>query len=270
MIGREIILEEGNSIKVIEGTRTIQKVESEDYNEKLWKHKDAITKVVFQNQKQSVGTVSYSYDISDVSDGSVMAYLVRNNDSSTYTAYIQAEDRIYTNVNSVGLFYDFTKLESIEGIEYLDTAQTESMALMFGNCSSLKTLDISHFDTSKVTNLGSMFSGCTSLETLDLGGIDTSQVIYMSAMFMGCSNLTTLDLSSFNTEKVIDMGTMFLGCSSLTSLDFRNATFTSVTNYDYMLYDVPSTIQITVKDATEQAWLQEQLGSGNGNFVIAS
>ena len=100
LIGREIILEEGNSIKVIEGTRTIQKVESEDYNEKLWKHKDAITKVVFQNQKQSVGTVSYSYDISDTSDGSVMAYLVRNNDSSTYTAYIQAEDRIYTNVSA--------------------------------------------------------------------------------------------------------------------------------------------------------------------------
>ena len=38
------------------------------------------------------------------------------------------------------------------------------MEIIFYNCSSLKSIDLSSFNTSNVNNMNSMFSGCSSLK----------------------------------------------------------------------------------------------------------
>ena len=127
-------------------------------------------------------------------------------------------------------FRGCSKLQSIEGIEYLNTENVTDMGGMFSGCSGLTSLDLSSINTQNVTDMGGMFSGCSGLTSLDLSSINTQNVTDMSSMFSGCSGLTSLDLSSINTQNVTDMSSMFYGCSGLTSLDLSNFNTQNVTD----------------------------------------
>ena len=131
-------------------------------------------------------------------------------------------------------FYNCRSLNTIEGLEWLNTEKVTDMWGMFSDCSSLTSLDMSGFNTEKVTTMYIMFSGCSSLTSLDLGGFNTENVTDMRWMFSGCSSLTNLDLGGFNTENVTDMTRMFQGCSSLTNLDLSGFNTENVTNMDGM------------------------------------
>ena len=126
-------------------------------------------------------------------------------------------------------FKGFSKLSTIEGIGYLNTANVKYMHAMFEDCSGLTTLDVSKFNTANVTHMTYMFSGCSGLTSLNLSNFNTANVEYMFYMFNGCKSLTSLDLSSFNTAKVVSMYTMFFGCSDLTSLDLSSFNTAKVT-----------------------------------------
>ena len=115
-------------------------------------------------------------------------------------------------------FYRMAILQSIEGIEYLNTSEVTNMAWMISSCTELTTLDLSHFNTSNVTIMGAMFYGCSGLTSLDLSHFNTSKVTDMGSMFNKCSNLTSLDLSSFNTSNVTQMGGMFYDNSNLQTI----------------------------------------------------
>ena len=128
----------------------------------------------------------------------------------------------YTPTSLNNFFQDLKKLETITGLEYLNTEKVTRMFCMFFNCSSLTSLDVTHFNTAKVTNMMSMFSNCSSLTSLDVTHFDTAKVTDMSYMFFGCSSLTSLDVTHFNTANVTNMSCMFYNCSSLTSLDVTN------------------------------------------------
>lgn len=119
-------------------------------------------------------------------------------------------------------FYGMENLETIEGMEYLNTSEATNMSRMFCICKSLKTLDLSHFDTSNVEEMQGMFYGCSSLEELDLSSFNTSNVKTMGSMFSGCSQLKHLDLSSFDTRNVAVMYSMFSGCKSLNDLNLSS------------------------------------------------
>ena len=112
--------------------------------------------------------------------------------------------------------------------------------VMFYNCSSLTSLDLSSFDTSKVTDMNGMFWGCSLLTSLDLRSFNTSNVMSMSYMFSGCSSLTSLDLSSFDTSKVTSISNMFYNCRSLKSIDLSSFDTSKVTDMYYMFYDCSS------------------------------
>ena len=49
-------------------------------------------------------------------------------------------------------FFDFTSLETIEGIGNITTDEVTDMSSMFINCQSLKSLDLSGFNTANVTH----------------------------------------------------------------------------------------------------------------------
>ena len=104
-------------------------------------------------------------------------------------------------------------LNSITGLEYLNTSAVTNMVQMFMGC-PLESIDVSHFNTANVTAMGGMFNMC--------------------------SNLKSINLSSFNTDRVDDpyggFNFIFSNCTSLTNLDLSNFTFASVASTDYMLY----------------------------------
>ena len=63
-------------------------------------------------------------------------------------------------------FFDFRKVTSIIGLNYLDTKEATTMNRMFYGCSELTTIDVSNFDMGKVTNVERMFEYCTKLTTI--------------------------------------------------------------------------------------------------------
>ena len=131
-------------------------------------------------------------------------------------------------------FYSCCNLTEIQGLENLNTSEVTDMLYMFGDCSSLTSLDLSSFDTQNVKSMYSMFYCCSRLTSLDVSGFDTRNVTNMDSMFYGCSSLTSLDVSSFDTQKVTSMNGMFYGCSSLTSLDVSKFDTKNVTTFARM------------------------------------
>ncbi len=119
-------------------------------------------------------------------------------------------------------FYSMVNLQTITGMNYLNTSEVTRMVSMFCDCANLTSLDVSHFNTSHVTSMRDMFFGCSRLTSLDLSNFNTAKVEDMSYMFYDCRRLTSLDLSSFNTSQVIDMGRMFYGCSNLRTIYVGN------------------------------------------------
>ncbi len=134
-------------------------------------------------------------------------------------------------------FYNFTSLETIEGIKNLNTSEVTDMSSMFSGCSSLTSLDLSNFNTSNVESMSYMFYNCSKLTSLNLSSFNTSKVKDMTIMFYNCSRLTSLDLSNFNTSNVTSMSYMFYNCQSLTSLDLSKFDTSKVTNLSNMFRD---------------------------------
>ena len=197
-----------------------------------------------------------------VVDNIDMVQNVCTNYSSIKNIVFDESFKTYAPTSLSGFFGGCETLETISGLEYLNTANVEFMDNMFYGCSALKSLDLTKFNTAKVTDMGNMFYGCSALTSLDLTNFNTAnvtdmnhmfydcsaleslvitnfntaKVTNMSNMFKGCSALTSLGLTNFNTAKVTDMGNMFNGCSALTSLDLTNFNTAKVEYMDNMFY----------------------------------
>mgnify|MGYP004533478741 CR=1 FL=1 len=226
----------------------IQSVSS-GYSEKIWKYKDRITKIVFEdrmNPKKSVGVMSF--DVSSLGNGSVMTYLVPDV-NNTYIAYIQGDGGVLANQNSSYLFSNFSNLVSIDGLEKLNTSNVTNMGSMFEECSSLEFLDVSHFDTSKVTNMSGMFASCTKIKELDVSNFNTSNVTNMggnvslmengfeytnTGMFFNMTSLEKINVSNFDTSNVTNMNAMFMNCDHLKEIDLSNFNTSKVENMEGM------------------------------------
>ena len=142
-------------------------------------------------------------------------------------------------------FFSFSSLESISGLNYLNTSNVTDMSGMFYDCMGLTSLDLSNFNTAKVTDMSGMFWGA-GLQSLDLSSFNTSNVTNMHGMFYECANLTNLNVSSFNTSKVTDMSVMFNDCSDLTSLDLSSFNTSKVTNMSGMFYECENLTNLNV------------------------
>ncbi len=116
-------------------------------------------------------------------------------------------------------FDECVNLESIQGIENLNTSQATSFLHMFYRCRKLASLDLTHFNTQNVTSMRSMFEGCTIIDSLDFSSFNTSKVTTLDQMFRDCESLSSLDLSSFHTENVTTMCEIFTGCRRLRSVN---------------------------------------------------
>ena len=154
----------------------------------------------------------------------------------------------YTPTSLSEFFCGLTKLETITGLEYLNTAKVTDMSYMFSSCSRLTSLDITNFNTANVTDMSYMFNSCTKLTSLDVTNFNTAKVKNMIRMFSNCQALTSLNVTNFNTEKIPDMSYMFSQCKQLTSLDVTNFNTVNVTNMSYMFASCRALTTIYVSD----------------------
>ena len=171
-----------------------------------------------------------------VNDGQTMKDMCTNNYSSIKNIIFDESFKTYAPTSLREFFKNCKALETISGLENLNTANVTDMNYMFSGCSALTSLDLKNFNTENVTDMSYMFFKCSALTSLDLKNFKTARVKHMYYMFYGCSALTSLDLKNFNTENVTDMYNMFDGCSDLTSLDLTNFNTTNVT-YMYNMFD---------------------------------
>ena len=106
-----------------------------------------------------------------------------------------------TKLNS--FFSGLTKLETITGLEYLNTENVTDMSLLFDHCQKLTSLDLSNFNTAKVTNMNRMFSNCSNLKTIYASDkFTTAAVTNSENMFSYCNSLSgDIDWTS---DKAVD------------------------------------------------------------------
>lgn len=122
--------------------------------------------------KYADGTLTFQYGYKKTLDAKMNEYKLE------ITSYWQSHSSEVTRVvfdksfasarptNCVEWFRNFTKLTTIDGIENLNTSNTESMRAMFYGCSQLTSLDLSAFDTQNVNVMNYMFYGCSNLTTI--------------------------------------------------------------------------------------------------------
>ncbi|HIT22203.1 MAG TPA: BspA family leucine-rich repeat surface protein [Candidatus Scybalousia intestinigallinarum] len=232
--------------------------------------KSLVTRIVYQNRINPISNALFTVDASFNQDGSCMTYLVENQEETgTYTIYIQGNDEIYLPESSAGMYKEMVKLEEIVNMELLNTSRVVYMAEMFAGCLELTSLDLSNFDTSNVVTMWGMFAQCrkltnlnidsfdtskvtsmawmfenTALTGIDLSHFDTSQVADMSGMFYNNQNLKWIDVSSFNTSKVENMRQFVDGCVNLTNLDLSHFNVSKVTNVTWMFRNCTSLARI--------------------------
>ena len=125
-----------------------------------------------EDGKSVLGMFGYSYQQN-------IKHIVINESFKTFTP---------TTLNY--FFEGLTQLETITGLEYLNTANVTNMYRMFNAC-GLTSLDLSNFNTAKVENMELMFSGCSNLKTIYASDkFKTAAVTKSKNMFLGCSSLS--------------------------------------------------------------------------------
>lgn len=95
------------------------------------------------------------------------------------------KDYLPTSIGS--WFYNCQALETVEGLENLNTSNVQYAYSMFVNCVSLKVLDLSSWDMSKVTDIAEMFYNCSALTTIYSSGAWKCEA--SNDMFTNCDAL---------------------------------------------------------------------------------
>ena len=150
-----------------------------------------------------------------VEDGTSVFDMFKYDCQNIKNIVINESFKTFTPTTLSRFFGGLVKLETITGLEYLNTANVTDMSLLFDNCQELTSLDVTHFNTANVTNMYRMFNSC-GLTSLDLSNFNTAKVENMGLMFSACSNLKTIYASDkFITAAVTESKNMFSYCDSL-------------------------------------------------------
>ncbi len=121
------------------------------------------------------GTLTFYFDENKrTRKGTVYNSIYRSKDNDVWGEHSQeiVSVTIDKSIADVGLestkcwFMNLSSLNSITGLEYLNTSKAEDMSHMFYGCSSLKSLDLSSFDNKRVFRYEYMFAYCSNLETI--------------------------------------------------------------------------------------------------------
>lgn len=138
------------------------------------------------------------------------------------------------------LFNGSKSLETITGIEHLNTTQVQDLTAAFQYCAALTNLDLSSWKTDNVTSVSNMFFQTTQLQTVT--GIDTWNMPKLTearALF-AYSGITKVDLSNWNPTELRDFTHVFNGCSNLKEVKIENWEVPYLDGISYAFYNCTS------------------------------
>ena len=175
-------------------------------------YKSTVTEIELMDKYTPTGAETESWDASAAKNKNVMAYIIG-------TKLILAGDgsgEIFANPYSASAFSGFTVVQSISGLELLNTSVATNMNGMFKGNESLSSIKgLSVWDTSSVVDMASMFRD-SKLTELDLSDWDTTSVKQMGSMF-------------YNTNiQQITLGVKFIFASTNCSLSNDDTTWQEV------------------------------------------
>ena len=200
-----------------------------------------VKEINFNTNNEVPSSYDVSWDVSEIQDGSVMAY-ASGNETSGYNVTIVADGEIYMPENSTSLFQLCGYKEDLPEYEIyltrINTSRVKNMRNTFCDFGyySMTSFELGDdFDVSNVSDMEGMFGRCgyNAMISLNLGNsFDTSNVENMGSMFLGCGYnvMTNLNLgNNFNTSNVNNMSGMFLRCgyNAMTGLNLGNSFDTS-------------------------------------------
>ena len=143
--------------------------------------------------KENVGESLPSESESEwVEDGtSVLDMFGSSNLRDIKNIVINESFKTFTPTTLSSFFAALSELETITGLEYLNTANVTDMSSLFDHCQKLTSLDLSNFNTAKVTNMNRMFSNCSNLKTIYASDkFTTAAVTESKNMFSYCGSLS--------------------------------------------------------------------------------
>ncbi len=114
-------------------------------------------------------------------------------------------------------FYNMKNVQTIEGLEYLNTMEVTDMSDMFNECGqkTLSSLNVSKFNTEKVTTMENMFR-YMYLTELDLTSFSTAAVANVAGMFNGIEELQHIYVGEdFDLSNATADDMTFYNCKSL-------------------------------------------------------
>ena len=147
-----------------------------------------------------------------VEDGKWVSKMFPFDDMNIKHIVINESFETFTPTKLNNFFKGLTSLETITGLEYLNTANVTDMSCMFFSCLKLTSLDLSNFNTEKVTNMNAMFKVCRNLKTIYASDkFITAAVTESDNMFAYCDSLSgdidwTSDKATDKTYAKIDGG----------------------------------------------------------------
>ena len=226
-------------------------------------YKEKIKTITIEDKINIPESATESWDIG-VNTGKVMAYVVPNEtDSTYYDLYIQSDGQLYANKDMSEWFNGLTNVDSIKGLDKIDTSDVTNMRGMFSNLglnSTIFTLDVNNLDTSDVTNMSYMFyytgTNSTKLQ-LDVSDFDTGKTDNMSSMFHNAGSNSTeilLDVENFDTSNVLNMKYMFANTGTKNkkfTLDVSNFDTSKVTDMGDMFSNTGTESSIFTLDVSE-------------------
>lgn len=176
--------------------------------------------------RDNAGTITFYYDaqkatrtgtIANIRDGyyETQAWIASPetyNPTGITTAVFDASFAGYAPTSLNKWFNGMSALTTVKGMEYLNTANVETMKSMFENCSALQAVDMSHCNTDKLTNIVAMFKNCSVLQTVDLANFGTA-LYDMREVFFNCTELTTIYCNNTWTCDISE--SMFANCNKL-------------------------------------------------------
>ena len=162
-------------------------------------------------------------------------------------------------------FNNCAQLQSITGIQYLNTEDVTNMAAMFQNCTSLQSIDISSLNMAKVTTMANMFQNCSALQTVNMQNLNPAVLTDMSYLFDGCTALTSLNLDGMITDNVTNMGYMFQNCSSLQSIDLSSFDTRKVNYMRNMFYGCSNLVEAYISSS----WSTANVNTANSTDMFS-
>ena len=126
-----------------------------------------------------------------VEDGTSVFDMFKYDCQNIKNIVINESFKTFTPTTLSRFFGGLVKLETITGLEYLNTANVTDMSFLFDHCQKLTSLDLSNFNTAKVTNMNRMFSNCSNLKAIYASDkFKTAAVTKSENMFSYCNSLS--------------------------------------------------------------------------------